>query len=166
MKRINFNSEKCMNCGFCELACAVAHSTNKDIIECFREFDGLPSRIEINKIDSNNIEANFCHNCEYPPCEEICITGAITKKEGYVNYDTKKCVACWSCIMACPFDAIKANSEGNHTIRCDGCRDWTNPVCVQICPTGALCFEEPEKQPIKKRINYGRYLAQKYYIDK
>lgn len=165
MKKLNFDSDKCMDCGLCELACSLTHSNGKDIVDCLCRFEKLPSRIEIRREGADCIEARYCHRCEYPACVEICIMGAIHNEDGCVSYDTDKCAACWSCIMACPFDSIKARDDGRATVRCDGCKDWSDPVCSAICPTGALYFEEAEKLSSKRRKAYGRNLSLKLGVN-
>ena len=49
------------------------------------------------------------------------------------------CVACGTCVRACPFDAWEINDEGAkplfHESKCFGCG-----VCVSACPTQAIAF--------------------------
>ena len=81
----------------------------------------------------------FCLHCDDAPCIEACISGAMRRdrKTGLVNVDTKQCVGCWSCIMACPFGVI---TRGSHAMKCDGCPELPEPACVKCCKPKALVF--------------------------
>ncbi len=91
--------------------------------------------------------ANVCRHCDDPPCAEACPEEAFTKrKDGIVILDYEKCTGCWSCIDACPFDAIYKDEERNVPIRCDLCMDIEVPACVSSCHTQALAVEEGEAE--------------------
>lgn len=87
-----------------------------------------------------------CRHCEEPACLDACICGGITKdpETGDVKYFSDKCVACWSCIMACPFGAVLRAREQGCAVKCDRCPDRDTPACVHACPTGALVWCEAE----------------------
>ena len=156
-----------MDCRLCEIGCIIEHSQMKDIIKAFREKakaktpDSACKRAERYGISPNRgmlartlVEANgplqlsaMCRHCEKPECLHACITGAISKKpDGRVVIDPKRCVACWSCIMACHWGVIERNeNEGQgirHSHKCDLCPDRETPACVDICPNSALLYEE------------------------
>jgi carbon-monoxide dehydrogenase iron sulfur subunit len=63
-----------------------------------------------------------------------------------VVIDEGKCTGCWSCIEACPFDAIFKDEVNNVPIRCDLCMDLEVPACVSSCHTQALAVEEGEAE--------------------
>ena len=71
-----------------------------------------------------------------------------------------KCIACMSCIEACPFipARILYNFEAGHVQKCDLCADtpfWGQrggaggkQACVEVCPVGAIRFTD--QVPLQK----------------
>lgn len=125
-----------------------------------------------------------CMHCEDPACLDVCPTGATTQREDkIVQIDTKKCVGCKACILACPYDA-RTLWEGNNgyfqnaltpyekvtyanyiprTVqKCDFCADriaqGRKPYCVETCLTGALIFGDLDdpKSEVNKALAEGR----------
>ena len=89
-------------------------------------------------------------HCDEAPCIESCpIEGAIYKRDdGLVIIDTDMCTGCKDCVDACPYDSIYFNDDLNLAQKCTGCAhlldggEWSEPRCVDSCPTGALKFGE------------------------
>ena len=97
----------------------------------------------------------LCNHCDNGACVQACkVEGAIYKREdGLVVIDPEKCTGCMSCADVCPSHAIFFNEGLNIAQKCTGCAhlldsgEWTEPRCVDACPTGALRFlEEDEAQ--------------------
>ena len=67
----------------------------------------------------------------------------VIDNEGIVYIVEERCDACGSCQTACPYDAIVFHQERAIYLKCDLCRsrNW-GPVCVEVCPTGALFLAE------------------------
>ena len=85
-----------------------------------------------------------CRHCEEPDCVHACISGALYKAEtGIVVHDASKCVGCWSCVLACPYDAIIRDEVHNKALKCDLC-GGREPVCVEKCPNEALRVDYDE----------------------
>ncbi|MCX8151141.1 MAG: 4Fe-4S dicluster domain-containing protein [Candidatus Bathyarchaeota archaeon] len=144
MKRIIAKQEHCMGCGLCEVGCAVQHSKSKDPIKAYNHEYPKPIsriRLELNKPVSFAIQ---CRHCENAPCVVACLTGAMTRDEetGFVKHNPEKCMGCWTCIMVCPYGAIKADVSGKIVAKCDACTELSVPVCVASCPNGALECKE------------------------
>ena len=85
-----------------------------------------------------------CRHCEDAPCVTACLSGAMTKDEktGLVTHNKDKCMGCWTCIMVCPYGAVKMDKEGHVVAKCDLCQGFDEPACVANCPNEALVFKE------------------------
>ena len=83
-----------------------------------------------------------CRHCDEPFCVTNCITGALTKVNGLITIDKKKCVGCYTCVLSCPYGTITPTDHGVMQ-KCELCtqNDGT-PKCVQGCPNKAIVFEE------------------------
>lgn len=47
----------------------------------------------------------MCHHCTYPPCVDVCPTGASFRRaDGIVLVDRHTCIGCRYCMMACPYE--------------------------------------------------------------
>ncbi len=102
---------------------------------------------------------HLCMHCDNAPCIESCkIEGALYKRDdGLVIIDADKCTGCRNCVDACPYDVIFFNEDLNIAQKCTGCAHllddgWTEPRCVDACPTGCLMFmdEDEAKKLIAK----------------
>lgn len=91
-----------------------------------------------------------CNHCNEPACLTSCFVNAYTKTpEGAVIYNSKICVGCRNCMIACPFNApaYSYSSAFNPVVKkCIFCYDTRlknglPPACVDICPQEALTFD-------------------------
>jgi carbon-monoxide dehydrogenase iron sulfur subunit len=153
MKQIICRIERCLGCRSCELACAVEHSESKRLVEATREQVLPKQRIHVELIDERGAAYRYrtlalqCRHCDDAFCVQACISGGIRKDEktGDVRINQEKCVACWSCIMVCPFGVIVKHEGLHRALKCDHCPDRESPACVDACPTGALVYTEGEE---------------------
>jgi carbon-monoxide dehydrogenase iron sulfur subunit len=142
MERIFCDLRRCLACGACELACAVEHSSSKDLFQAVLEGEAPVRRREVQPAPWGNLSL-ACHHCESAPCIDACITGAMHREEGVVLVDQERCVGCWMCVMACPFGAITP-SKLKVALKCDLCPEREGKegreryACVAACPTEAL----------------------------
>lgn len=90
-----------------------------------------------------------CNHCNEPACLTSCFVNAYTKtKEGAVIYNSKVCVGCRNCMIACPFNVpgYSYSSATNPVVKkCILCYDTRlkygkPPACVEICPQEVLTF--------------------------
>ncbi|MFZ1977528.1 MAG: 4Fe-4S dicluster domain-containing protein [Bacteroidota bacterium] len=155
MKHIICRIDKCLGCSSCELACALEHSQSKNLPEAIREPVLPKARIHVELIDEQGTMLRYrtfalqCRHCDDPVCVQACISGGIQKNEdtGDVQFDSERCVGCWSCIMVCPFGAIVKHNGLHRAIKCDHCPGREIPACIEACPTHALvCCEKEDYQ--------------------
>jgi len=134
------DSEKCIGCRTCEVACAVSHQ------EFVTANDFMP-RIRVVKGDSYTTAVG-CHQCEDAPCANVCPTGAIKRSTGAWLVEQARCIGCKSCIVACPFGAMQVQRVGDRAqaLKCDLCAHREGgPACVEACPTHALSCVDPAR---------------------
>jgi anaerobic carbon-monoxide dehydrogenase iron sulfur subunit len=156
MKRVYCKIEKCLSCRSCELACAVVHSRSGKLADAVQEHPLPKSRIHVESIDEGGSPHSIrsialqCRHCEDPLCAQACISGGISRdsETGVIINNPDQCVACWSCIMVCPFGVIVRYEDCRQAVKCDHCADRNIPACVEACPTQALVFCEPDKAGI------------------
>lgn len=144
MKRVFIREEFCIGCGICEIHCIVQNSKSKDIIKAYKKETPRPLsriRVEKNRPSSFSIQ---CRNCENPPCVVTCLSGAmhLDEETGLVRYDEEKCMGCWTCVMVCPYDAIRIDPKRRVVAKCDLCPMLDVPACVANCPNEALVYQE------------------------
>jgi tetrathionate reductase subunit B len=83
----------------------------------------------------------LCQHCEYPPCVDVCPTGASFRRaDGIVMVDRHICIGCRYCMMACPYHArsfIHETVEHKLTLvpRGKGCVESCN-FCVHRLDNG------------------------------
>lgn len=94
----------------------------------------------------------LCQHCEFPPCVDVCPTGASFRREdGIVLVDKHICIGCRYCMMACPYKARSFIHEtlqdqkphaprGKGTVEsCTFCvhrvdsGDNSTPACAEAC---------------------------------
>ncbi len=154
MKRIYVNEEYCIGCRLCEIHCLTAHSTSRKIIKAYKEeAPRALSRLLVEEEGPLSF-AMQCRHCAEASCVEACITGAMHRDEttGAVLCDEDRCVGCWTCIMVCPYGAIKRNLVGSKAAsKCDLCYGNATPACAAHCPNEALVYEEEAE--FKQRVS-------------
>jgi carbon-monoxide dehydrogenase iron sulfur subunit len=149
MERIFCDLRKCLACNACELACAVEHSSSKDLFQAVLQEESPARRREVQPAIRGNISL-ACYHCDPAPCVDACITGAMHKEGEATLVDQEKCVGCWMCVMACPFGVITP-SKLKVALKCDLCPDREGRegrgryACVEACPTEALFVGEFEE---------------------
>ena len=164
MKRILIEQDKCNGCKNCSIACMQAHRTDKGSIY---DLNLLDPKNEARHTITTNSKANskavsladcyggyvpvFCRHCAEPECVKACMSGALKKDSlsGHVQYDEKRCGACFMCVMSCPYGNIKPDRVSrSKVIKCDFCKgqngpdDNGDPNCVKSCHRKALRIAE------------------------
>lgn len=160
----------CIGCRTCEIACALAHTTDLAAVdvgfttpvvgaasEVFA-FLGQAPRLNVIKTDTACMPVT-CHHCDDAPCGAVCPNGAITQVQGTVQVNQDRCIGCKSCMLACPYGMMEIItmpatrpfaglrwSAGTRALahKCDLCIDRAQgPACVGACPTHALSVFTP-----------------------
>lgn len=137
---------RCIGCRTCMIACVVAHE-GKHIFEIDPDSYNFNPRLFMVKTARLSAPVQ-CRHCENAACKQACTSGAISVKDNIVSIDTKKCIGCKNCVIACPFGAVEivetaevandgtAKKVANKCDLCVGVAD--SPSCVRVCPTEAL----------------------------
>ena len=141
MKRLSYETSKCLGCKSCEIACAIFHSKTQDLFGMLKEEISSLPRIKIYKSGDLNFPIS-CRHCKEPKCADACRPAALKfdREKGQVLLDESRCVGCWLCVKACPYGAIRPNLKTKIPIICDMCKDKETPSCVEACPTGAIIW--------------------------
>ena len=151
MKRIIIEQEKCDGCKNCTVACMQAHRALSDSVRgTVYDLDLLDPKNEARHVITLNRKGGyvpvFCRHCAVPDCEGACMSGALKKDpvSGHVQYDEKRCGACFMCVMSCPYGNVKPDrATRSKILKCDFCKeDNEEPNCVKSCPKKAIHVEE------------------------
>lgn len=135
------DSEKCLNCKACVVACQqrnhvpYGHSRN-----WIRETPdpSFPGGV--------HFQPGACMHCDDAPCVRACPTEATWKNsDGVVMLAPERCVGCGACIDACPYNARFRHPETHVVDKCDYCgNNGCVPACVAVCPTGCRIFGDAD----------------------
>jgi len=142
---IDVDIEKCIGCEMCMIDCAAHHADPKDLPIVYpQSWDLLPeARLYVDLAGPLPVPL-LCKHCENAPCATVCPTEAVRvdEKTGFKILDKERCIGCRSCLLICPFGLISMDRDGRAAQKCDMCIErfeaGIEPVCVQICPRGAL----------------------------
>ena len=155
-KMLVVNVEKCLGCKSCELACAVAHSSMKELNSLVGSEERPGYRVHVEAYERMAVPVH-CNHCDDAPCVSACPTGAIHREEeeGPVLLDIMRCIGCKMCVQACPFGVITMRLDGKGVLKCDLCverlAEGQEPACVTACPTNSLVFGDEEQVNRSKR---------------
>ncbi len=149
MKRVLVREELCIGCGLCRVYCEAHHAGNDDPLKALKKRVAPPAggiRVEQNGIRCLSIR---CRHCAHAACIDACLTGAMYRDEdsGLVLVDSEKCIGCGTCMLVCPFGAIRKDEATTKVVKCEGCLDVDVPRCVSACPNGALVAVDETRVP-------------------
>jgi carbon-monoxide dehydrogenase iron sulfur subunit len=150
MRKKTIDVAKCTGCKNCELACIVAHSSNENLQQAYKDggIAAIRPRCKVAQTDDGQNYPRHCKHCEDPQCVRACMSGALNKGEdGYVVCDTETCVGCYMCVMSCASGSARPATSGRRmALKCDGCASRSDMACVENCPTGCLSVAEADLQ--------------------
>lgn len=148
MRRVYVKEEACIGCRLCEVYCQLQHAQSKDLVKAFKRDSQRPSpRIRVEEKGAVSFSV-CCQHCDEAPCINACLTGAITREPmtGVIKVDQERCIGCWTCILNCPFGAIRQDVKARKAVKCDLCEGEDVPVCVTNCPNEALLYVEVQDE--------------------
>ena len=154
--------ESCVRCGHCAWACSEVHG----VARLVRRGDKVVTRVDghgDSGAPQHLMLPNSCQHCENPACMVGCPTGAIGRAPGAEVFIREElCTGCGACAKACPWDNIQMAVRpitalqppvppggGAYTdvaVKCDLCRGYEGPACVQACPTGSIFRLNPTEE--------------------
>jgi len=144
MKKVYVKEEVCIGCHLCEVYCQLQHSQSKDLIKALKRESPRPlSRIQVEGRGPISLSVP-CQQCDEAPCVYACLTGALTREPmtRMIKVDEERRIGCWTCLLVCPFGAIKPDMKQRKMVKCDLCPEEDIPVCVTNCPNEALVYTE------------------------
>ncbi len=133
------DNRKCIGCHACTVACKSEHEIPLGV-----------NRTHVKYVEKGifpqtrrSFTVTRCNHCEDAPCVEICPTSALfTRRDGIVDFDSERCIACRSCMQACPYDALYIDPETRTAAKCNYCAHRVQrgyePACVIVCPVQAI----------------------------
>ncbi len=140
-KKIAFlvNSEKCLGCHTCEVACK--NNYQYEPYMRWRKVHDIPDNAFSKPLRAYASLA--CNHCEDPACLKACPVGAYKKlANGIVFHDDNLCIGCKMCVMACPYQVPEYSVKLKIVQKCNLCHQRIDknelPFCVQACPVGAI----------------------------
>jgi Fe-S-cluster-containing dehydrogenase component len=133
------DNRRCIGCHACSVACKAEHEVPLGVARTWVKY--------IEKGEFPNTRRTFtvtrCNHCDDAPCIEICPTTALFKRrDGIVDFDSRRCIGCKACMQACPYDALYIDPQTETAAKCNFCAHRVEvglePPCVTVCPTQAI----------------------------
>jgi len=141
-----FDMNKCVGCHACVVACM--NENGFQFPEQWRNIHkSSPSHFPHLPLFYLSLA---CNHCEEAPCLKNCPAQAYSRDEktGAIIHHSDKCIGCKYCTWACPYDAPKFNPAKGIIEKCTFCNhrieDNLKPACANLCPVGALDFNNTE----------------------
>jgi Fe-S-cluster-containing dehydrogenase component/DMSO reductase anchor subunit len=141
-----FDQNKCVGCHACVVACI-----NENGFQAPDQWRNIHSSQEAHFPELPLFYLSLaCNHCDDAPCLKNCPALAYSRDEktGAVIHHPEKCIGCKYCTWACPYDAPKYNPKTRIIEKCTFCNhrieDGLKPACANLCPTGALEFDNIE----------------------
>jgi Fe-S-cluster-containing dehydrogenase component/formate-dependent nitrite reductase membrane component NrfD len=133
------DNRKCIGCHACTVACKAEHEVPVGVNRTWVKYVEKGSYPDTRRLFS----VMRCNHCADAPCVEICpVTALFTRKDGIVDFDTRRCIGCKACTQACPYDALYMHPDEHTSAKCNYCTHRVDiglePACVNVCPEHAI----------------------------
>jgi len=148
---IKVDRNACLACRECEVVCSLYHEG-----ECNPALSSI--QVTFNDFVPGFPSLSVCKQCDWPACYYAC---ADVLEESAIEIDPvtgarfineSKCIGCGAGLRACPLTPempviyYKVVNSKKVYFKCDLCKDRAEgPLCVEICPGGALTFVPAKK---------------------
>ncbi|GAB4351740.1 MAG: 4Fe-4S dicluster domain-containing protein [Candidatus Abyssubacteria bacterium] len=148
---------KCVGCEECVAACKKTNETGEDKPWRWqRKIDDLSASrwTTIVTRPRKHYVRKQCRHCLEPACASVCPVGAMHKTpEGPVVYNSKICMGCRYCMMACPYGIPRYDWAQSvpYVRKCIMCYDkiksgeLDQPACTAACPEKATIYGDREE---------------------
>jgi formate dehydrogenase iron-sulfur subunit len=140
---------RCSGCYQCVEACVQAHHLAEETPLPQHAPDGLSARrwaAIVAQPEGRHVRKS-CFHCLDPSCVSACPVGAMIKTpDGPVIYDSKHCMGCRYCMMACPYGIPRYEWDQAvpYVRKCTLCyerlQEGKLPACVEACPEESMLF--------------------------
>lgn len=168
---------RCAGCGACVVACQMQNNQKPGV--SWNNLDCCEWGVEVGASGRVYVP-HACMQCDSPPCVGVCPTGATYRREdGITMVDYDKCIACGSCLLACPYGARALNNSKENMFhaevqapyesygiqrelvaeKCIFCESRVaqgkQPACVTNCPGRARYFGDLDnaESPVSQFIS-------------
>ena len=133
------DNRKCIGCHACTVACKAEHEVPVGVNRTWVKYIEKGSFPDTRRLFS----VMRCNHCADAPCVEICpVTALFTRKDGIVDFDSRRCIGCKACTQACPYDALYMHPDEHTSAKCNYCSHRVDiglePACVNVCPEHAI----------------------------
>jgi Fe-S-cluster-containing dehydrogenase component/formate-dependent nitrite reductase membrane component NrfD len=144
------DNRKCIGCHACTVACKAEHEVPVGVNRTWVKYIEKGEFPDTRRLFS----VMRCNHCADAPCVEICpVTALFTRKDGIVDFDTRRCIGCKACTQACPYDALYMHPDEHTSAKCNYCTHRVDlglePACVNVCPEHAIIsgdMDNPETE--------------------
>jgi Fe-S-cluster-containing dehydrogenase component len=154
---------RCLDCNNCTLACKDEHVENEWPGYAIAQPRHGQRWIDVERTERGQfplIDVAYmpvlCMHCEDASCVKAS-NGAITRRgDGIVLIDPAKAKGRRDLVASCPYGLIWWNEAEETPQKCTLCahlfdQGWSQPRCVQACPTGALEVVQLDDDAIERK---------------
>ncbi|PYQ54477.1 MAG: 4Fe-4S ferredoxin [Acidobacteria bacterium] len=133
------DNRRCIGCHACSVACKAEHEVPLGVARTWVKYVDKGVFPETRR----TFQVTRCNHCEDAPCVEICPTTALfRRRDGIVDFDSRRCIGCKACMQGCPYDALYIDPQTETAAKCNFCAHKVEvglePPCVTVCPTQAI----------------------------